>query len=1121
MWWARRPLAACRAVLFAQLVDDPSSDPQYRIGQRVDEERAAEKRAELFNLIEDLVKWENSNNPDILNTARAEIARCVASRKIELGDLKQATVIFGRDEGQEHPNGPISTAGVTAYEIVLMRCSPEVVNHFLATYAPPVLDPFAGGGSIPLEAQRLGLRAHASDLNPVPVLINKALIEIPPKFAGQPPVNPKARSEWRGVRSERGGEDDALSRDDSMAKVDGGSARGVSSHTATAPGRDLRNALSNHALGSVDSGQRGGGLDARNRERQGAFSGNRSRFPGGDGNPADTLRRPGLVLSKRDRDSTFAAGRSESDADDHAATEKRSEERGVRRENFFPSHSSLLFPRSYPGAQGLAEDVRYYGEWMRNEAEKRIGHLYPKVRITQNMIDAGRDDLEPYLGQELTVIAWLWARTVASPDPSVGGTHVPLVRSFWLSKKKGKEAYIQPVVDRQCGTYEFTVKIGKPLDGFNPDQGTKSGRAVFSCLFSDTKIDGAYADAEANAGRMKIVPLAIVAEGSRQRLYLPPSAQEIENYTSQAELALGETEIPNEPARGTFAGNAQGRIYGFKTFGDYFTPRQLVALTTFSDLVSEARERVLADAHTAGILPDDDTPLDEGGTGPRAYADAVATYLGLALSRLSDALTSLTAWISKRDQVGHTFGRQALPMVWDYAESNLFNGKAGDFGTTLNTILRTLNSLYRIPNSGSRTSVNQRDVTSPTTYSGEIITTDPPYYDNVGYADLSDFFYVWLRRTLKGVYPSLLSTMLTPKAQELIASPYRHGGSKDKASRFFEEGLGNAIGKWCEHGHTDYPTTIFYAFKQAETDTYGTASTGWETFLTGVISSGFLITGTWPIRTERTARSTAMGTNALASSIVLSCVPRSAEAGLATRREFLTALTRELPDALRTLQAGNIAPVDLAQAAIGPGMALFSRYAKIIEADGSPMSVRTALALINQVLDEVLAEHEGEFDADTRWAVAWFEQHGMEAGDFGVAETLSKAKNTSVQGLVDAGVVKSRSGTVQLLSREELSADWDPLSDDRLTEWEATHYLIRALDLHGERGASDMLRTLGSDYGEKARALAYRLYNICERKKWASEATAYNSLVIAWPEMNRLALAGDGNEGQVQATLLE
>ena len=413
----------------------------------------------------------------------------------------------------------------------------------------------------------------------------------------------------------------------------------------------------------------------------------------------------------------------------------------------------------------------------------------------------------------------------------------------------------------------------------------------------------------------------------------------------------------------------------------------------------------------------------------------------------------------------------------------------------------------------------QADAATQSVTVEKIVSTDPPYYDNIGYADLSDFFYVWLRRTLKDVYPSLLSTMLTPKAQELIANPYRYEGSKGKASRFFEDGLGTAIGKWREHGQADYPTTIFYAFKQAETDTHGTASTGWETFLTGIINKGFSITGTWPVRTERENRKRNQGSNALASSIVLSCAPRSAEAGLATRREFLNALARELPDALRTLQAGNIAPVDLAQAAIGPGMAIFSRYAKVIEADGSPMSVRVALALINQALDEVLAEHEGEFDADTRWAVAWFEQYGMDAGDFGVAETLSKAKNTSVQGLVAAGVVKSRSGTVQLLSREELPADWDPITDHRLTEWEATHYLIRALDLHGERGASDMLRTLGSDYGEKARALAYRLYNICERKKWASEATAYNSLVIAWPEMNRLALAG--GEGQAQARLLQ
>ena len=599
LWWARRPLAACRAVLFAQLVDDPSSDPQYRIGQRVDEERAGEKRAELFNLIEDLVKWENSNNSDIINKARAEIARCVASRKIELGDLKQATVIFGSDEGQEHPNGPISTAGVTAYEMVLMRCTPEVVNHFLATYAPPVLDPFAGGGSIPLEAQRLGLRAHASDLNPVPVLINKALIEIPPKFVGQPPINPA----WQ---------------------------------------------------------------------------------------------------HKHQSEKTLSS-------------------------------------TSWPGARGLAEDVRYYGEWMRNEAEKRIGHLYPKVKITQDMIDAGRDDLEPYLGQELTVIAWLWARTVESSNPAYSGVHVPLVTTFWLSKKKGKETWLEPEVSQSSKRYTFRVRTGKPSGEYKEvvESGTKLGRGCkFRCILSDTLIPEEHIKSAGQSGKLGVTLLAAVCEGTRGRVYIS-ATDEMERVAKSVEPCDStglDAPLANDPRNLWCLG------YGLDTFEKLFTPRQLTALTTFSDLVSEARGQVLADAQTAGILLDDDTPLDDGGTGPGAYADAVATYLGLALSRLSDALTSLTTWIPKRDQVGHTFGRQALPMVWDYAESNLFNGKAGDFGTTLNTILRTLNSFCLIPNSGSQTSVNQRDVTSPVTYSGEIITTDPPYYDNVGYADLSDFF---------------------------------------------------------------------------------------------------------------------------------------------------------------------------------------------------------------------------------------------------------------------------------------------------------------------------------------------------------------------------------------------
>jgi len=955
LWWARRPLAACRAVLFAQLVDDPSSDPAYRLPDgSVDEDRAGIKRAELFNLIEELVRWENSNNPDVINRARAEIARCVASRKIEQGELKKETIIYGRGEGKEHPDGTLPNDGrYTAWQIECRLAPAEAVNHFLGEYAPPVLDPFAGGGSIPLEAQRLGLRAHASDLNPVPVLINKALIEIPPKFAGLPPVNP----EW---------------------------------------------------------------------------------------------------LKKSREEKTLQS--------------------------------------SWQGARGLAEDVRWYGRWMRDEAEKRIGHLYPKVKITQEMVDDGRPDLKPYLGQELTVIAWLWARTVASPDPSVGGNYVPLVRSFWLSKKKGKEAYVQPVVDRKKGTYEFRVRVGKPTDGFDPDKGTVC-RQGGTCLVSTAPMPFPHIRSEGQSGRMEVRMMAIVAEGRRGRVYLDPLPEHANLAVSVRPNWYPNAELPDNPR------DFKTPNYGMETFADLFTPRQLTALTTFSDLVKEARQKVLEDAKKAGTLPDDDRPLHEGGRGPQAYADAVATYLGFSLSKGANLWSSICSWMNDRGALRETFARQAIPMVWDYAEANPFSSSGGNL---LMYIDRIADSIEHTPATICGVSI-QDDATSSALYTNQIISTDPPYYDNIGYADLSDFFYVWLRKSLRDVYPDLLSTMLTPKAEELIASPYRHGGDKKKAAEFFETGLGQAIQRWRENGHQDYPTTIFYAFKQAETDTSGTASTGWETFLTGVINAGFSITATWPVRTESPGRSVAQGTNALASSVIIACVPRTKDASLATRREFITALKKELAEALRLLQSGNIAPVDLAQAAIGPGMAIFSRYAKVVESDGSPMTVRTALTLINQVLDEVLSEQEGEFDSDTRWAVAWFEQFGMEEGPFGVAETLSKAKNTSVQGLVEAGVVASQGGKVQLLGREELPDDWDPATDARLTEWEAVQYLIRALDRQGETGAADLLRKLGSDYGERARDLAYRLYAICERKGWSGEALAYNSLVIAWPEISKLA----------------
>ena len=959
LWWARRPLAAARAVIFAQMVDDPSeyvdvllsdagkkraaqrelkkrltarasaaaAPPATGNGATVDAEPraptlddvAAElERARLFGILEELVLWGNTTNEEVLKRARTEIWQSWRRACAENADHPRAAELFDR--------------------------------HTL----PAFHDPFAGGGTLPLEAQRLGLEAHASDLNPVAVLINKATIEIPPKFAGRPPVNPKS---------------------------------------------------------------------------QGA---------------------------------------------------------------------PTVIAKTWRGAQGLAEDVRHYGQWMREEAEKRIGHLYPPVEVTSALVRE-RPDLKPYEGRKLTVIAWLWARTVKSPNPAFADVDVPLASTFMLSTKKGKEAYVEPVIDGR--EYRFTVKVGTPPDAEEATAGTKLSRGSFRCLLSDVPIRYEYIDDEANAGRMQERLMTIVAAGDRKRVYLPP--------TPDAEAVAREAKPswkPDLPSRGTWASNAQGRRYGFRAFGDYFTPRQLVALTIFSDLVGEATERVRHDAEAAG-LPDDDRPLRDGGTGARAYADAVAVYLGLGVSKLADAQTSLCRWKTTMDQSIATFGRQGLAMVWDYSEANVFGGMAGDPLVSINNMMRVVDQLPASVDAHAKQADAQRRIATAV----EVVSTDPPYYDNIGYADLSDFFYVWLRRSLKPVFPEVFATLAVPKAEELVATPYRHGG-KEAAEAFFLAGMTRALHRLAEQAHPGFPVTIYYAFKQSERkgDT-GVASTGWETFLDAVIRSGFAITGTWPMRTELGNRMIGIGTNALASSIVLVCRRRPAAAPATTRRECVTALRSELPQALRLLQTGNVAPVDLAQAAIGPGMAVYTRYATVLDAAGKPMSVRAALALINQTLDEVLAEQEGDFDADSRWAVAWFEQHGFEAGDYGVAETLSKAKNTSVAGMVDAGIIESQGGKVRLLRPKELPDDWDPAADARLTAWEAVHHLIRVLETRGETGAAEIVVPLGST-AETARELCYRLYTLCERKRRAAEALSYNSLVQSWLEITRLARSGPAEQ---------
>jgi len=907
LWWARRPLAAARAVIFSQMVDDPSSYPDLFPTEKKQEK----ERQRLFRIIEDLVKWENTTNEAVLQKARDEIWASWRRTCAENADHPRAKELFDR------------------YRL------------------PAFHDPFAGGGALPLEAQRLGLESYASDLNPVAVLINKAMIEIPPKFAGKPPVNPGWQKKIREEKS--------------------------------------------------------------------------------------------LQIWK--------------------------------------------------GAKGLAEDVRYYGKWMRDEAEKHIGHLYPKIEVTADMAKE-RKDLKPYVRKKLTVIAWLWARTVKSPNPAFAQVDVPLASTFMLSNKAGKEAYVEPVIEN--GGYRFTVKVGKPKDVEGAKHGTKLSRANFVCLMSGTPVPGDYIKAEGKAGRMGARLMAIVAEGDRGRVYLAPTPE----HKAAALKAKPEWKAENE-----LIGKCRDQLplYGMNTFAEIFTPRQLVALTTFSDLVAEARERIKRDAIKAG-LPDDGETIARVGAGATAYADAVGVYLGLAADRMTDSNSSLTSWTSQRDTLRNTFARQALPMVWDFAEANPFSDSTGNFGGSLAWVEKAFESFPANPNGF----VVQADAQSQSVSSSKVVSSDPPYYDNIGYADLSDFFYVWLRRALKPIFPDLFATLAVPKAEELVATPYRHGG-REKAETFFLDGMTQAMHRLADQAHPAFPVTIYYAFKQAESETdAGTASTGWETFLDAVIRADFAVSGTWPMRTERGARSIGIGTNALASSIILVCRKRAADAATATRREFVGVLKAEIPTALRRLQEGNIAPVDLAQAAIGPGMAVFTRYNQILDAEGNPLTVREALSLINQILDETLAEQEGDFDADTRWALAWFEQHGFSEGEFGVAETLSKAKNTSVEGMVKTGILFSGRGKVRLVKPVELPENWDPAVDKRFTVWEAVHQLIRTLETGGEPAAAELSAKLGSRV-ETVRDLAYRLYAVCERKKRAREALSYNALVQSFPEIGRLA----------------
>lgn len=860
LWWARRPLAAARAVLFAQLVDDPSARPE----EFPTDEDQRRERERLHGIIERLVDWDNVRDEKLLAEAHLEILK--------------------------------STNGKP----------------------PTILDPFAGGGTIPLEAQRLGLEAHASDLNPVAVLINKALIEIPPKFRDQPPLF------------------------------------------------------------------------------------------------------PGLADSEI---------------------------------------------RKWKAAEGLAADVRAYGNWVLGRADSRIGSLYPQAEGN-------------------TAIAWIWARTITCPNPACG-IEMPLVRSWWLGKKRGKEAYVVASVladpSHPSGKrVEFGIGHDRATAPTAANDGTMA-RGKATCVACKAVAPNEYIRAQATGPGLGTVLMATVAEGHRQRTYLAPTPDHIRAANVDRPRDTPDQLVP-------FPNHDVDRLpmYGMPRWSDAFTHRQLVALTTFSDLITNAREQVLAD----------------GGT--PEYADAIATLLGFGVSKATDYHNSLCSWRSdvKNEGIGHLFARQAIPMVWDFCEANPLSSSSGNMRDQWTWVAKALENLA--PSAGG--TATQADAATRS-YAGALISTDPPYYDNIGYSDLSDFFYVWLRRTLRAVHPDLLSTMLVPKAEELVANQYRHDG-KGGAKAFFEEGFRRVFARAREAADPSLPITVYYAYKQSESDVGGSASTGWETLLDGMIRSGWEITSTWPLRSELGNRMIASGTNALASSIVLSLRPRPADAPIIDRRGYIDLLRDELPNKLRELQHGAIAPVDLAQAAIGPGMAVFSKFSKVVEPDGKVVSVRSALQVINAVLSEVLSDQEGDFDTDTRWCVKWFETHGFDRAGYGEAETLAGAYNTSVSGLDRSGAVYAKGGEVRLLGTAELPKSYRPERDEHITLWEVAMHLVKALDESGLAEAGRILDGASTRVDvEAVKELAYLVFSLAEKRSMVQVAGMFNALVTSWPEVTAAAKA--------------
>jgi putative DNA methylase len=890
MWWARRPLAAARAVIFAQMVNDPGYERS--LGRGVNKKQAQQERERLFGIIRKLVQWDNTDNESVLNEARAEIKKSWR----ETCDLN--------------------------------RGHPEAATLFNPDLLPEFHDPFAGGGALPLEAQRLALNSYASDLNPVAVLINKGMIEFPTLFAGRPPV----------------------------------------------------------------------------------------------GKIHDSVKQSKLALD-------------------------------------------------WSGSKGIAEDVRRYGAWVRDEAFKRIGGLYPQIALPKK-----------FGGGTGQVVAALWARTVKSPNPAYSHVDVPLLSSYVLNSNAGKEMWVEPVIKND--SYKFEVREGKPPASVA--QGTSAGkRNAFLCLLSGVAIDYNYIREQGKAGKLGQKLFALLVDTPSGRVYMSPDQEQETQAKSVSPIWRPDTSLPEK------ALSFRVQEYGMTKWGDLFTSRQLTALATFSDVIQDVRRLIERDAIAAGWA-ESGQGIEERGDGPKAYAAAVSTYLAFAANKCADYWCTIATWMP-RGTVGHAFSKQAIPMTWDFPEANPFAEFHCSWDEAYGWVAK---SIEKLAAQGAGW-VEQADASTQQISINKLVSTDPPYYDNIGYADLSDFFYPWLRRSLREVFPRLFSTMAVPKAEELVATPFRHG-SKAAAETFFLDGMTGAMHRLAEQAHPAFPTTIYYAFKQSDTTDAGTGNTGWETFLEAVLRAGFCLTGTWPIRTERGARSVGIGTNALASSIVLVCRPREKNAQTISRRDFVRELKEELDEAVEVMIGGSdgispVAPVDLAQAVIGPGMAIFSKYAAVLEADGSSMSVHSALTIINRML----TEGSDEFDADTQFCLAWFDGHGWSSGEYGTALVLAQAKGTVVDRVRDAGVIEAAGGKVRLLKHSEYPDDWLPENDNNTPVWEALHQLIRELRAQGETAAGALLAGM-PERAEPIRSLAYRLYTLCERKAWADDARAYNELITSW-----------------------